>query len=89
MRKTIIAVLAATTVAFTGAGLAHADTSAPATAAVVAQAENDPDDGDNTGLWGLLGLAGLVGLAGLKRRNAPATPVADGTVYGTDPNRRL
>ncbi|OUS95119.1 WGxxGxxG family protein [Rhodococcus sp. NCIMB 12038] len=88
MRKTVIATLAATTLAFTGAGLAHAGTPTPTGTAVVAQADNDSnDDGDNTGLWGLLGLVGLLGLAGLKRRNTTAA-AATGTAYGTDPNHR-
>ena len=87
MRKTVIATLAATTLAFTGDGLAQAGTPTPTGTAVVAQADNNDDDGDNTGLWGLLGLVGLLGLAGLKRGNTPAA-AATGTAYGTDPNPR-
>lgn len=90
--REIVAVAAATgALLFGGAGVAHAapeytSVQGPTTT-VVAQADDDQEDGDNTGLWGLAGLLGLFGLLGLKRRNdhRDAAPAPGATGYGTPP----
>jgi MYXO-CTERM domain-containing protein len=65
MRKTIVAASAALTLAFGGAGVAHAADTRP----VAQQQSTSSSQNDNgkAGLWGLLGLLGLGGLAGLRR----------------------